>query len=336
MKKLGWVLGIILSPLYFGCSDSSNPCPNGELISGKCYSKNCTHQICPENFVCGSEDTCIETSCIGKDCVEGETCVEGECRETNACEGDITCANQHQVCVVDQSGTATCGACNVGWGNCDGDLVNGCEDAIPAITGTTPGSRCNVGTVVLGATASAGIIHWYAASTGGAALGTGTSFTTWPLSITTTFHVDATLGGCVTEPRIPVKATVSSPLVNNVHCESQCVSEGGEVVDSDTSQKQCRLISALCPDGWTRYKNFNAQTGAYGCAPNLCAGCEAGCCDGTKGVHCCTPAADWGNRADWNYNNIPHYGGCGTVYGESAPCCNGYEVPATITQVGCY
>ena len=46
-------------------------------------------------------------------------------------------------------------------------------NAIPTITGTTPGSRCGTGIVTLAATASAGTINWYAAATGGASLGTG-------------------------------------------------------------------------------------------------------------------------------------------------------------------
>ena len=44
-------------------------------------------------------------------------------------------------------------------------------NTIPTITGTTPGSRCGTGVVVLSATASAGTINWYAASTGGVLTG---------------------------------------------------------------------------------------------------------------------------------------------------------------------
>ncbi len=77
----------------------------------------------------------------------------------------------------------------------------------PTITGTTPGTRCGTGTVVLGATASAGTINWYAAPTGGVSLGTGTSFTTPSISSTTTYYVDAT-GSCTTASRTPVTATV--------------------------------------------------------------------------------------------------------------------------------
>src|ERR1019366_2127799 len=54
----------------------------------------------------------------------------------------------------------------------------------PTISNTTSGSRCDAGTVTLGATASAGTINWYAASTGGSSLGTGTSYTTPSISAT--------------------------------------------------------------------------------------------------------------------------------------------------------
>ncbi|MDP1622761.1 MAG: hypothetical protein Q8M08_10540, partial [Bacteroidales bacterium] len=82
--------------------------------------------------------------------------------------------------------------------------------AVPTITGTTPGSRCGTGTVGLGASASAGIINWYSASTGGSSLGTGISFTTPSILTTTTYYVDATANGCTTASRTAVTATVSN------------------------------------------------------------------------------------------------------------------------------
>ena len=81
-------------------------------------------------------------------------------------------------------------------------------NAIPTITGSTPGSNCGTGTVDLGATASAGTINWYAASTGGSSLGTGISFTTPSISSTTIYYVDATNNGCTTASRTAVTATI--------------------------------------------------------------------------------------------------------------------------------
>lgn len=66
-----------------------------------------------------------------------------------------------------------------------------------SILTSTPASRCGTGTVTLGATANAGAtINWYANSTGGTALGSGTSFTSPSISSTTTYFAAAeTVGG---------------------------------------------------------------------------------------------------------------------------------------------
>jgi hypothetical protein len=56
------------------------------------------------------------------------------------------------------------------------------------ITSTTPASRCDAGTLTLGATAATGTINWYAIPSGGASLGTGTSFVTPSLTATTTYY----------------------------------------------------------------------------------------------------------------------------------------------------
>ncbi|OFY92969.1 MAG: hypothetical protein A2491_04670 [Bacteroidetes bacterium RIFOXYC12_FULL_35_7] len=92
--------------------------------------------------------------------------------------------------------------------------VTGTGLAVPTITGTTPGSVCISGTVNLGATASAGTINWYTASSGGTSQGTGTSFTTPSISSTTTYYVDATDAGCTTASRTTVTATVNA--ISNV------------------------------------------------------------------------------------------------------------------------
>lgn len=73
----------------------------------------------------------------------------------------------------------------------------------PAITGTTPGSRCGTGTVNLGAAGVDGIFNWYAAATGGTPLGSGASFTTPSISNTTTYYVAA-------EAYSPITATVGT------------------------------------------------------------------------------------------------------------------------------
>jgi tRNA threonylcarbamoyladenosine modification (KEOPS) complex Pcc1 subunit len=96
---------------------------------------------------------------------------------------------------------------------------NGCTSAsrtavvatvkpIPTITGVTPADICGTGTAVLSATASAGTISWFAASSGGTALATGSSFTTPSISATTTYYVETTDNGCTSAARTAVLATV--------------------------------------------------------------------------------------------------------------------------------
>ncbi len=62
------------------------------------------------------------------------------------------------------------------------------EVSEPAISSTTPGSRCGVGTVNLGATGTGGTVQWFAAPSGGEILGSGDNFTTPVISTTTNFY----------------------------------------------------------------------------------------------------------------------------------------------------
>ena len=94
---------------------------------------------------------------------------------------------------------------------------------IPTITGTTPGSRCDAGTVTLAAVASAGTVNWYDASIGGSLVGTGTSFITPVISSTTTYYVDATDNGCTTSTRLAITATVyTTPSITSTTPGSRC------------------------------------------------------------------------------------------------------------------
>lgn len=67
---------------------------------------------------------------------------------------------------------------------------------------------CSGATATLTATSSTGGVYkWYAAATGGAALVTGDTFTTPPLTASTTYYVSRTLNGCVS-PRTAVTVSV--------------------------------------------------------------------------------------------------------------------------------
>lgn len=99
----------------------------------------------------------------------------------------------------------------------------------PVITATTPATRTGVGTVILGATTTAGTLYWYSSLTGGTLLGFGTSFQTPSISATTTYFVEAVNGGiCTSTPRIAVTATV-------LYSEIDLKGNGVSIIDGDVT-----------------------------------------------------------------------------------------------------
>ncbi len=175
------------------------------------------------------------------------------------------------VATVNSSGIVTgvtAGSCNIIYtitGGCGGTLsaqepitIN----SIPSITGTTPASHCGTGTVTLGATASAGTINWYSASSGGTSVGTGSSFTTPVISITTTYYVDATANGCTASARTPVTATVILLPALNI------VLKWGDVlicpnVDNSISSYQWMAGTTPIPGANEQYYVTSKQPGTY-------------------------------------------------------------------------
>jgi hypothetical protein len=118
-------------------------------------------------------------------------------------------------------------------------------NALPTITSTAPDSRIGSGTVVLGATASAGTISWFAASTGGSALATGTSFTTPSISTTTTYYVETTNASCTSASRTAVIATVNAP-------EIDILGNAISITDGDTTPSTT---------DWTEFGSMEISTG---------------------------------------------------------------------------
>ncbi|WP_197062227.1 GEVED domain-containing protein [Flavobacterium rivuli] len=81
------------------------------------------------------------------------------------------------------------------------------------VAGTTPATRCGTGTVSLAATGLSGnTLKWYTASTGGSAVGTGTTFTTPSISTTTTYHVEAIATGTAINAGITAPAVTTSSV----------------------------------------------------------------------------------------------------------------------------
>jgi hypothetical protein len=97
-------------------------------------------------------------------------------------------------------------------------------NAIPTFSSTTGASICGgPSTLTLQAATAAGTINWYAALTGGASLGTGTSYTTPSIATSTTYYVDVTNNGCTSSPRASIVATV---IPSSTASSSQTVCPG--------------------------------------------------------------------------------------------------------------
>lgn len=125
--------------------------------------------------------------------------------------------------------------------------------AVPVVSSITPGTICASGSALLGATSASGTLNWYATATGGTSLGTGTSFTTPNISATTTYYVDAGVGGCISA-RTAVVATVNLlpvPTISQTGCDPTFTltaeANSGNALDLGTSNssKYVTLPSTL-------------------------------------------------------------------------------------------
>lgn len=116
--------------------------------------------------------------------------------------------------------------------------------AIPTVTGSTPSSRCGSGTVTLAAVASSGTLNWYANPTGGASLGSGTSFISPSISESTSYYVDATANSCTSASRVAVLATINpQPTITSSTDASRC-GNGTLVLNAAASAGTVRWYSA--------------------------------------------------------------------------------------------
>ncbi|WP_198012065.1 T9SS type A sorting domain-containing protein [Gillisia sp. CAL575] len=186
---------------------------------------------------------------------------------------------------------------------------------IPTITSSTPRSRCGTGTVVLGATASTGTINWYAAATGGASLGTGTTFTTPNISSNTTYYVDATSIGCISSSRSAVLATVNTIPTAPIVSSNSPVCIGG-TIDLTSSFISDATYSWTGPNGFTS----NSQNPSLANANALIAGnyMVTVTVDGCTSIEANTDvvvnntfnwtgatSTDWNTASNWSCNTVP-------------------------------
>jgi gliding motility-associated-like protein len=91
---------------------------------------------------------------------------------------------------------------------------------IASIASTSPASRCDAGTIILKATATAGTINWYDATTGGNYMGSGTSFTTPNLTTTTIFYAETATTGCTTARTAIEAKIINTPTITSTNSPS--------------------------------------------------------------------------------------------------------------------
>ena len=162
-------------------------------------------------------------------------------------------------------------------------ILNGCSNnaisdvvtvtPLPSITSTTPASICGAGPVTLAANASAGTLNWYADSTGGSSLATGSSFTTPSLSVSTTYYAEATNNNCASS-RAAVPATVAYPATRSMNasiCSGQQLTVGTNTFNTTGTHTATLRTMNGCDSTVTIHLTVNAPiTGSQ--TVKLCAG----------------------------------------------------------------
>ncbi len=154
-------------------------------------------------------------------------------------------------------------------------------------TGTN-GSRCGTGIVLISASSSGNVIDWYAASTGGTALLSGSnSYTTPSIAATTTYYAEArnTTTGCISATRTAVTATVNSfpatPIISAGGPTTFC--NGGSVTLTSSS-----AINNVWSTGATTQSIVITTSGSYTLTVNNASGCTATSNPTTVTVNACS------------------------------------------------
>lgn len=205
--------------------------------SGDGFTMDKTAPICPTQPPVANFTASATTICVGQSVTftDTSTNVPGAWTWTLPGGTPNSSTAQNPTVVYNTAGTYTVTLQAANFNGLDTKTVTNMitVTAFPTVTSTTPGSRCDAGTVTLAATASAGTLNWYANPTGGTSIGTGTSFTTPSISTTTTYYVETANGSC-NSARTSVVATVNTtPTITATTPASRC--DTGSVTLNATS-----------------------------------------------------------------------------------------------------
>ena len=171
------------------CGDCGTACGAGKVCSLGACATTCAPNLKQCNV--GNEDVCIDTKNDPKNCGDcGTACASGKVCQAGACVTDCVggttqCqdANSNDVCVDTKSDPSNCGGCgttssnficsaanaksfcaagtcdfdcNAGFGNCDGDGSNGCEEAKTGFVVKNACGSSGTAPCIVGATGPAG------------------------------------------------------------------------------------------------------------------------------------------------------------------------------------
>ncbi|GAB1309529.1 hypothetical protein KH5_22120 [Urechidicola sp. KH5] len=130
---------------------------------------------------------------------------------------------------------------------------------IPTIDSTVAAVICHNGTGTINATPStAATVNWYDAPSGGILVGTGNSFTSPTLTVTTFYYAEAELNGCFSTTRTAVEITVlSPPAPTGDALQNYCDIENATIADLTTTTG-INIVWYDAPTGGTAYLGTEA------------------------------------------------------------------------------
>ena len=131
--------------------------------------------------------------------------------------------------------------------------VNAVIKEIPTISAVENNFNCGPGSIVLKAFPTAGVVNWYANSTAGSSLKSGTNYATANIAKTTTYYVDATYNNCTSLNRVAVVATVDTiPIIATVNPLPVCYPLKQDITNSAS------IVLANSAITYSYWKDINA------------------------------------------------------------------------------
>ena len=136
---------------------------------------------------------------------------------------------------------------------------------LPAVTisAVSPVNVCFGNTVTLQATSSSGMVRWYTSPTGGTQIGSETSFTTPPITASTSYYAEGVAnGGCTSDTRVEVVVTPTPLPTVSVTTPSALCGSGVATLQASASAGNINWYTAAT--GGTAIATGNSYT-----TPNL-------------------------------------------------------------------